>query len=183
MKVDNFILHSALVVQVWTRTSLAGVGHCLCHCSEDGIRDTPEVLLGIQSCGPSQSMSRYIIHTGTPADMKRTVFCYLLNLPVPSEFRFYTAGFHCVLQWPIAEVLGGGAQVARYAIHGGHGTIVLASRRHFNLGRATALLLRDVAHVREAGVGSASLVQETWLAMERRLVWASLGRLILLSAM
>ena len=63
--------------------------------------------------------------------------------------------------------------MARYAIHGGHGTIVLASRRHFNLGPATALLLRDVAHVREAGVGSASLVQETWLAMERRLVWAA----------
>ena len=45
--------------------------------------------------------------------------------------------------------------------------IVLAYGRHFNPGRATALLLRDVAHVREAGPGVASLVQETWLAVWR----------------
>ena len=61
--------------------------------------------------------------------------------------------------------------------------IVLAYGRHFNLGRATALVLRDVAHVREAGPGAASLVQETWLAVWRRLGWASRGRPSLLSAL
>ena len=59
--------------------------------------------------------------------------------------------------------------------------IVLAYGRHFNLGRGTDLLLRDVAHVREAGPGAASLVQETWLAVWRRLGWASRGRPSLLS--
>ena len=55
----------------------------------------------------------------------------------------------------------------RYVSFEGHGIIVLAYGRHFNLGRATGLLLRDVAHVHEAGPCAASLVQETWLAVWR----------------
>jgi cytochrome b involved in lipid metabolism len=75
-----------VVVQVLTRTSLAGVGHYHCHRAKDGIRDWAEVLFDIQYVGASVVLSDghvmlHHIYTETPADVKRTVFNYMLTLP------------------------------------------------------------------------------------------------------
>merc|ERR1712136_508902 len=69
-----------------TRTALAGVGHYHCHRAKDGIRDWAEVLFDIQYVGASVVLSDghvmlHHIYTETPADVKRTVFNYMLTLP------------------------------------------------------------------------------------------------------
>jgi len=75
-----------VIIMVITRTSLAGVGHYHCHRAKNGTTDWGEVLFDIQYVGASVILSDghvmlHHIYTETPADVKRTVFNYMLTLP------------------------------------------------------------------------------------------------------
>eukprot|EP00450_Noctiluca_scintillans_P001900 CAMPEP_0194492814 /NCGR_PEP_ID=MMETSP0253-20130528/11233_1 /TAXON_ID=2966 /ORGANISM="Noctiluca scintillans" /LENGTH=464 /DNA_ID=CAMNT_0039333727 /DNA_START=38 /DNA_END=1432 /DNA_ORIENTATION=- len=73
-------------VQVITRTALAGVGHYHCHRGKNGIVDWGDCLFDMQYVGASVVLSDghvmlHHMYTETPADVKRTVFNYVLTLP------------------------------------------------------------------------------------------------------
>jgi len=73
-------------LQVVTRTSLAGVGHYGCHRKKTGQTFDINVLFDIQYVGASAVLTdgHVMVHhmyTETPADVKRTVFNFMLTLP------------------------------------------------------------------------------------------------------
>lgn len=69
-----------------TRTSLAAVGHYHCHRRKDGIVDWGDALFDMQYVGANIILADghvmlHHLYTNSPADVKRTVFTGLLDLP------------------------------------------------------------------------------------------------------
>jgi len=84
-----------VVFFVLSRTSLAGVGHYHCHRKSDGIDDWGDCLFDIQYVGASIILSdgHVLLHhmyTNTHADVKRTVFTGMLDLPRILRVPIYT---------------------------------------------------------------------------------------------
>jgi len=82
-------------IQIVTRTSLAGVGHYHCHRAKDGITDWADCFFDIQYVGASVILAdgHVMVHhmyTETPADVKRTVFNFMLQLPRLLRVPLYT---------------------------------------------------------------------------------------------
>jgi hypothetical protein len=72
--------------QVLIRTALAAVGHYHCHRRKDGIHDWADCFFDIQYVGASEVLfdghvMLHHLYTETPADVKRTVFNFVLTLP------------------------------------------------------------------------------------------------------
>jgi hypothetical protein len=75
-----------IVLQVLLRTALAGVGHYHCHRAKNGIADWADPFFDMQYVGASVILADghvmlHHLYTETPADVKRTVFCFVLTLP------------------------------------------------------------------------------------------------------
>lgn len=69
-----------------TRTSLAAVGHYHCHRAKNGIVDWGDALFDMQYVGANIILADghvmlHHLYTNSPADVKRTVFTGLLDLP------------------------------------------------------------------------------------------------------
>ena len=80
---------------ICSRTSLAAVGHYHCHRVNDGIRDWGEALFDIQYVGASLILAdgHVMVHhmyTNSHADIKRTVFTAMLDLPRMLRIPVYT---------------------------------------------------------------------------------------------
>jgi len=72
--------------QVVTRTSLAGVGHYHVHRAKNGKTDWGDGLFDMQYVGAASVLSDghvmlHHLYTETPADVKRTVFNFMLQIP------------------------------------------------------------------------------------------------------
>jgi hypothetical protein len=69
-----------------TRTSLAAVGHYHCHRRKDGVKDWGDALFDMQYVGANIILADghvmlHHLYTNSAADVKRTVFTGLLDLP------------------------------------------------------------------------------------------------------
>jgi hypothetical protein len=85
-----------VVLQVTTRTALAGIGHYHCHRAKDDKADWAEGLFDIQYVGASCVLADghvmlHHLYTETPADVKRTVFNYMVTLPRLYRIPIFTA--------------------------------------------------------------------------------------------
>merc|ERR1719424_2641597 len=73
-------------LQIVLRQAVAGLGHYHCHRTKNGIRDWGDALFDLQYIGASVILADghvmlHHLYTETPADVKRTVFCFVLTLP------------------------------------------------------------------------------------------------------
>jgi hypothetical protein len=80
---------------VVTRTSLAAVGHYHCHRKKDGVADWGDGLFDMQYVGASLILfdghvMLHHLYTNSPADVKRTVFTGMLELPRLWRVPVYT---------------------------------------------------------------------------------------------
>lgn len=80
---------------VFTRTGMASIGHYHCHRTKDGISDWGECLFDMQYVGASLIVfdGHVLLHhlyTNTPADVKRTVFTAMLDLPRLARIPLYS---------------------------------------------------------------------------------------------
>lgn len=71
---------------VLSRTGLAAVGHYHCHRAKDGLRDWADAIFDMQYVGAclitfDGHVMLHHLYTGTDADVKRTVFTGMLELP------------------------------------------------------------------------------------------------------
>jgi hypothetical protein len=78
-----------------TRTSLAAVGHYHCHRAKNGITDWGDALFDMQYVGANLILydghvMLHHIYTNSHADVKRTVFTGVLNLPRLFRVPIYT---------------------------------------------------------------------------------------------
>jgi hypothetical protein len=78
-----------------TRTSLAAVGHYHCHRRKDGISDWGDALFDMQYVGANLILYdghvlMHHLYTNSHADVKRTVFTALLDLPRLLRVPVYT---------------------------------------------------------------------------------------------
>jgi len=83
-------------LQIVIRTSLAGVGHYHCHRPKNGRDDWGDSLFDMQYVGASVILADghvmlHHMYTETPADVKRTVFNYMLTLPRLWRVPLFTA--------------------------------------------------------------------------------------------
>jgi len=82
--------------QVVCRTSLAGVGHYHVHRAKNGKTDWGDGLFDMQYVGAASVLSDghvmlHHVYTETPADVKRTVFTFMLTLPRLWRVPLFTA--------------------------------------------------------------------------------------------
>jgi fatty acid desaturase len=82
--------------QVVCRTSLAGVGHYHVHRAKNGKTDWGDGLFDMQYVGAASVLSDghvmlHHVYTETPADVKRTVFTFMLTLPRLWRIPLFTA--------------------------------------------------------------------------------------------
>jgi hypothetical protein len=80
---------------VMTRTSMAAVGHYHCHRKKDGIVDWGDSLFDMQYVGACIILTDghvmlHHLYTNSPADVKRTVFTAMLDLPRLWRVPIYT---------------------------------------------------------------------------------------------
>ena len=80
---------------VLSRTSLAGVGHYHCHRRKDGISDWGDALFDMQYVGANLILfdghvMLHHLYTNSHADVKRTVFTAMIDLPRIFRVPIYT---------------------------------------------------------------------------------------------
>jgi len=83
-------------LQVMTRTALAGVGHYHIHRAKDGMSDYFDCFFDIQYVGASMVLADghvmlHHLYTETPADVKRTVFNFMITIPRILRIPIFTA--------------------------------------------------------------------------------------------